>query len=50
VLEGLDMSGIYKKWAQWAPESLGDGRRTQYERTARWRRYWVFRGYLGLKK
>lgn len=50
VLEGLDMSGIYKKWAQWAPESLGEGRRIQYERTARWRRYWVFRGYLGLKK
>ena len=50
ALEGLDMSGIYKKWARWAPESLGEKRRLLYERTTRWRRYWVFRGYLGIKK
>lgn len=50
VLEGMDMSGIYKKWVQWAPASLGEQRRELYERTTRWRRYWVFRGYLGVKK
>lgn len=50
LLESFDLSGIYKKWAQWQPESLGESRRVLYERTTRWRRYWIFRGYMGIRK
>lgn len=46
----LDMSGVYKKWAQWQPETMGETRRAEYERLTRWRRLWVFRGYLGARK
>jgi hypothetical protein len=50
LLESFDLSGVYKKWAQWQPESLGESRRALFERTTRWRRYWIFRGYLGVRK
>jgi hypothetical protein len=46
----MDMSGVYKKWAQWQPETMGEVRRAEYERLTRWRRLWVFRGYLGARK
>jgi len=48
--EALDMSGVYKKWLQWQPETIGDARRAAYERLTRWRRLWLLRGYLGLRK
>jgi hypothetical protein len=49
-LEDIDMSGVYKKWERWQPETLGDARRAHLERLNRWRRLWVLRGYFGLSK
>jgi hypothetical protein len=47
---GMDMSGVYKKWLQWQPDTLGEARLADFERSTRWRKYWVFRGYLGARK
>jgi hypothetical protein len=46
----MDMSGVYKKWLQWQPDTLGETRLADFERSTRWRRYWVLRGYLGARK
>lgn len=48
--EGLDLGGIYKKWAQFQPDAMGAQRRARFERLNRWRRLWVLRGYFGLRK
>jgi serine/threonine protein kinase len=48
--DALDMSGVYKKWQQWQPGTMGVERRASYERMTRWRRLWVLRGYFGLRK
>jgi hypothetical protein len=48
--DALDMSGVYKKWLQWQPDTMGAERRESYERMTRWRRLWVLRGYFGLRK
>lgn len=48
--EALDMSGVYKKWLQWQPQTIGDERREAYQRLTRWRRLWLLRGYFGLRK
>jgi hypothetical protein len=48
--EDMDMSGVYKKWVQWQPETMGEQRRASYERLSKWRRWWVLRGYFGLRK
>ena len=48
--DDMDMSGVYKKWLQWQPDSLGEKRRADYERLTRWRRLWVLRGYFGARK
>lgn len=50
LLEDIDMAGLYKKWALWQPGTLGPQRRAVLERMQRWRRFWVLRGYLGMKK
>lgn len=50
LLEGIDMAGLYKKWARWQPQSLGPRRREIVERMLRWRRVWVLRGYFGVKR
>jgi hypothetical protein len=44
------MAGVYKKWAVWQPQTLGPQRRAVLERMQHWRRFWVLRGYLGMKK
>ena len=49
-LEAMDLSGIYKKWQRWQPDTLGDERAARLERQNRWRRFWFLRGYLGLRK
>jgi hypothetical protein len=46
----LDMSGVYKKWLQFQPEAMGAARRARNDRLMRWRRLWIFRGYLGARK
>lgn len=48
--EGMDLSGVYKKWQRWQPDTLGEQRRAHYERLSQWRRLWVLRGYFGLRK
>lgn len=49
-LEGMDLSGVYKKWQRWQPDTLGDERLARLERQNRWRRWWFLRGYFGLSK
>lgn len=50
LLEDFDLSGVYKKWAAWQPAAMGEARRAEFERINRLRRFWVLRGYFGLKK
>ncbi|HOM13597.1 MAG TPA: hypothetical protein PLB41_09790 [Rubrivivax sp.] len=49
-LEGMDLSGVYKKWRRWQPDTLGAERLARLERQNRWRRWWLLRGYFGLRK
>jgi hypothetical protein len=49
-LEDMDLSGIYKKWQRWQPDTLGEARLAHLERLNRWRRWWLLRGYFGLTK
>jgi hypothetical protein len=49
-LEAMDLSGIYKKWQRWQPDTLGAARQAQLARLNRWRRWWLLRGYFGLRK
>ncbi len=49
-LADLDMTGVYKKWLQHDPDSMGSERRTLYERMTRRRRLWIARGYAGAAK
>ena len=48
--EDMDLSGIYKKWKRWQPDTLGDERQALLDRLNRWRRWWLLRGYFGLRK
>jgi len=49
-LEHMDLSGIYKKWQRWQPDTLGAQRLALLDRLNRWRRWWLLRGYFGLSK
>lgn len=49
-LDNLDMRGVYKKWLQHDPDSMGPARRALYERMTRQRRLWIARGYAGVPK
>jgi RIO-like serine/threonine protein kinase len=49
-LEDMDLSGIYKKWQRWQPDTLGEARREHLDRLNRWRRWWLLRGYFGMSK
>jgi hypothetical protein len=48
--EDMDLSGIYKKWQRWQPDTLGEERLATLDRLNRWRRWWLLRGYFGLSK
>lgn len=50
LLEDMDVSGVLKKWMRYQPEAMGEVRRAELERINRVRRFWIFRGYFGLKK
>ena len=50
LLEDFDMSGALKKWLQFQPEAMGEERRRELERINGLRKFWIFRGYFGLKK
>lgn len=49
LLEGSDLSGVYKHWMRYAPETLGEERRLFAARAEKARGLWIFRGYLGIK-
>ena len=49
-LDDLDMTGVYKKWLQHDPDTMGASRRELYERMTRRRRLWIARGYAGATK
>ena len=50
LLEDIDMSGVYKKWVAWQPQAMDSERRVRFERSNRWRRLWLPRGYFGFRK
>lgn len=49
-LEQIDLTGVYKKWLQRDPGSMGPERIALNDRMQRWRRFWVLRGYAGARK
>jgi hypothetical protein len=49
-LEAIDLGGVYKNWLRRAPQSIDAQRRARYERSTRWRRLWIARGYFGRAK
>jgi RIO-like serine/threonine protein kinase len=49
-VERIDLTGVYKKWMQHDPASMGPERIALNERMSRWRRFWVLRGYAGARK
>ena len=50
LLEDFDRSGALKKWLKYCPDAMGEERRRELERINKLRRFWIFRGYFGLKK
>lgn len=50
LLEDMDLSGVYKKWAKYHPREMGENRKIELARINRWRKFWIFRGYFGIKK
>lgn len=50
VIEMIDLSGVYKKWAAYQPQTLDAKRRRLYEEGENWRRRWLLKGYFGKKK
>lgn len=48
--ERFDLAGVYKHWARRSPETLGETRARLLAEMNRWRRLWVLRGYLGVRK
>jgi RIO-like serine/threonine protein kinase len=50
LLEQIDLTGVYKKWLQRDPASMGAERRALNDRVVRLRRFWVLRGYAGARK
>jgi hypothetical protein len=49
-LEAIDLTGVYKKWLQRDPATMGPERAALNDRVGRWRRLWVLRGYAGARK
>jgi hypothetical protein len=49
-VEQIDLTGVYKKWLQRDPASMGPERIALNERMLRWRRFWVLRGSAGAAK
>ena len=52
ILEDIDLGGVYKRWNLWQPQTLDETRREVLERSNRFRRFWLLRGYptFGSKK
>jgi len=50
LLVDIDRSGVYKHWDRRFPGSLDKERAMLLERMNRLRRFWILKGYLGVKK
>ncbi len=44
----VDISGVYKHWLKRSPATLDDERRSVIASHNRWRKFWIFKGYIGL--
>jgi hypothetical protein len=49
ILVAVDRAGVYKHWSTRAPGTMGEEREAHLRRMNGWRRYWVLKGYLGIK-
>jgi len=49
ILVAVDRAGVYKHWSLRAPGSMGEEREAHLRRMNGWRRYWILKGYLGIK-
>ena len=49
ILVAVDLAGVYKHWSVRAPGSMGEEREGHLRRMNGWRRYWVLKGYLGVR-
>lgn len=49
LLRAIDLSGACKKWRKFQPDAMGAARRQFLQSVNRIRRFWIFKGYLGLK-
>jgi len=49
MLEAVDLAGVYKHWSHRHPDSLGAERLAFLGRANAWRKFWVLKGYFGLK-
>lgn len=50
ILEDFDLSGVLKKWKKYQPEQMGEARMAELDRINKLRRFWIFKGYFGLRK
>ena len=48
--EQFDLAGVYKHWERRSPETLGEARAALLARVNWWRRFWVLRGYFGIRR
>ncbi|MCC7547971.1 MAG: hypothetical protein IT532_09405 [Burkholderiales bacterium] len=48
--EEYDMAGVYKHWARRSPDTIDAARLEHLQAMNRWRRFWILRGYLGVRK
>lgn len=48
-LADVDRSGVYKHWFRRAPDSLGKERAVFLERFNLLRKFWILKGYLGIR-
>jgi RIO-like serine/threonine protein kinase len=47
--ERFDLAGVYKHWERMSPETMGEARAGVLARVNWWRRFWVLRGYFGMR-
>lgn len=50
IVELIDLSGVYKKWLEWHPETIGEERQARWNEAQYWRQKWKLHGYFGMKK
>ena len=46
LLKDVDISGVYKHWKRFSPETMGAEREKRLADIMRIRKFWVFRGYM----